>query len=149
MDANKTKVQKRNQIKIRMNWYQYWNDAKLLVISTGSSNLFIYKIAPKSAYEIYPTLQLNLPQTRTLRGIEPLPVQITRMNIFLLTIYSHNYVGFLNNWIGTPTLSLYRVTSKTCYRKEYELGLQAPGSFTVNTIDNLLVVHNMTERVFF
>jgi hypothetical protein len=143
-DSHTKKCSKMKFIKIRMNWYQYWPETKLLILSSGSSNLFIYRILPKSTYEIYPTLQLSLPQVRTSRGIEPLPVQVTRLHIHLLSFHGHNYVGFLNNWIGTPTLSLYRVTSRTCYRKEYELNLEQPGSFQLNTVDNLLIVHNFS-----
>jgi hypothetical protein len=127
-----------------MNWYHYWHETKLLILSSGTSNLFIYRILPRSNYETFPTLQLSLPRVRTSRGIEPLPVQVTRLHVHLLTFHGHNYVGFLNNWIGTTTLSLYRVTSKTCYRKEYELDLLQQGSFAMNTTDNLLVVHNLT-----
>jgi hypothetical protein len=128
-----------------MSWYQYWHETNLLIVSSGSSNLFIFKLGPKCTYDIKPTLNINLPQTRSSRGIEPLPVQITRLIIHTFIIYGHQYIGFLNIFFVVPTLSLYCISTKQ-YQKEFELDLKVGGTFSFNLIDNLLLAHNMTEK---
>lgn len=144
VENNNSKFSKQSTIKIRMNWYQYWPETKLLILSSGSTYLFIYRLSPKSSFETYPTLQL----CSSSRMTQNMSNQITRLNVFLLSIHSHNYVGFLNNWVEIPTLSLYRITSRTMYRKEYELVLGESGIFSISVSDNLLIAHNMSNRVF-
>ncbi|KAJ3333963.1 hypothetical protein HDU91_002815, partial [Kappamyces sp. JEL0680] len=134
---------KQKSVKIHMNWYQYWPDTKLLVISSGTLNLFIYRILPKSSFEIFPTLSVQLKNTNK-SPLELLSLQITRRHVHGLSFYGHNYAGVLNHWLPVPTLSLYRITTKTSYRKEHELQLQSPGEFLFTCHDNLLFAHNMS-----
>jgi hypothetical protein len=149
VNAKSGKFFKVRQIRIHMNWYQYWNETNLLIVSSGSSNLFIFRIGGNCTYETLPTLKLQLPQTRTARGIEPIPVQITRLDVFTFTIYDNNYIAFLNNWFLAPTLCLYRTLTQKNYQLEYELILETQGNFSFNVIDNLLLVHNMKEEVLY
>ncbi|KAI8899536.1 colon cancer-associated protein Mic1-like-domain-containing protein [Globomyces pollinis-pini] len=147
VDYHATKFTKTKSIKLRMNWYQYWPETRLLILSSGSFNLFIYRLSPSSQYETFPILQLVLPKMRSPASSQSnLNFQITRKNIYTMSFYSHCYVGFLNTWLTVPTLSLFRITTKTCYRKEYELDLQQPGDFSLIVIDNLLVINNYSTK---
>ncbi|KAJ3318328.1 hypothetical protein HDV06_000561 [Boothiomyces sp. JEL0866] len=73
-------------------------------------------------------------------------VQVTRRHVYTFSLHSHNYIAFLNTWLSVPTISLYHITTKSTYRKEYELNLQKPGNFSFTKSDNLLLVHNHTVK---
>lgn len=122
-----------------MNWFRYLPETKLLIVSTGTSNLFIYRLFPKASTETFPTLSIAFSKNPH----ENLNYQLTRKHVQALSFYGHTYIGVLNTWIPKPTLSLYRVSSKTSYRKDFELNLQQKGDFNFSTCDNLLIAHNM------
>jgi hypothetical protein len=122
-----------------MNWYRYWPETKLLILSSGTANLFIYRLFPNASTEPFPTLSIVFSKNPQ----ENLNFQLTRKHVYAMSFYGHNYVGVLNTWIPTTTLSLYRISSKTCYRKYFELNLQQKGDFNFNIFDNLLFAHNM------
>ena len=104
-------------ITIHSNWYIYWPETKLLFISSGTANLFIYKLKPRSVVEVFPTLSIHIhsaaaggPSTNPLvRARELLSIQITRRNVLTFSIYSHRFIGILFTWTESPRLCLYRL----------------------------------------
>ena len=139
-------------ITIHSNWYIYWPETKLLFISSGTANLFIYKLKPRSVVEVFPTLSIHIhsaaaggPSTNPLvRARELLSIQITRRNVLTFSMYSHRFIGILFTWTESPRLCLYRLSSKNSYRKDLEMDLLEKGDFLFNVIDGLLVCNNMT-----
>jgi hypothetical protein len=147
IDPRNQSVSKPKRTKIRMSWYHYWPETNLLIISSGSANLFLYKVLPNRGLELHPNLQITLPRARSIHGIETLPVQITRVNVHVFQIYGQHYIGILNNWFLSPTLSLLRIFTRTIYRQEFELKLHQSGPYSFNVVDNLILAHNMKEKV--
>ena len=129
------------KIKIRMNWYLYSPEINLLLISTGTPNLFMYRLSRGRVCETYPNLSLVV--KRPVQNVIPEP--ITRLNVHLFTLYTHHYVGHLSNCESDTMLSLYRLSSKTLYRKESDFKL-AQGIYSFNIVDNLLICHNLTTK---
>ena len=131
------------KIKIRMNWYLYSPSINLLIVSTGTPNLFMYKLGIGRVCETYPNLSLmSRPKSKQLVIPEP----VTRLHIHLFTLYGHHYIGHLSNAADETNLSLYRLSSKMLYRKELELKLPS-GIYSFNVFDNLLLCHNLTKKI--
>ena len=131
------------KIKIRMSWYLYNPEINLLLLSTGTPNLFMYKLGRGRSCEAFPNLSLMVkPRNQALLVSEP----ITRLHVQLFTLYSHHYVGHLANEKSESRLSLYRLSSKTLYRKEIEVKLSL-GIYSFTIVDNLLICHNLTTNV--
>ena len=157
MDSVSKKIVCANSISIHLNWYQYWAETKLLIISSGSLNLFLFKVKSRSIIETFPNLAIDLHAVVSqpvlpnffnsiFRSVESLSIQITKRNVHTFSIYTHRYIGILYTWISIPHLVLYRISSKNLYRKEFDIDLLEKGEFQFLILDNLLVANNMSTN---
>lgn len=68
------------------------------------------------------------------------------LNIYLRSRYGRVYCTFIDLTTDVPILLLYRI-SKSALSCQATLTLESKGNFIINTVDNLLVVHNLTRKV--
>ncbi|KAJ1562701.1 hypothetical protein HK096_005174 [Nowakowskiella sp. JEL0078] len=128
---------------------------ELLVVTTfgvefcsAEHSLIFVSSGPKQVTLFVVTSGNNLVQLPTPKFEEHME-EISRKNITLTTLYDHIYIiiSVTSDSENQPKLQLYHITKSRVYLK-YELNLDHNGSYQINTVDNLLLAHNLTNKSY-
>ncbi|KAJ3090072.1 hypothetical protein HK102_004748 [Quaeritorhiza haematococci] len=157
----------RKKVNLAVNWYVYSAEHRILVLSAGSTSLYLFYLKSGSHCHQLPSLKITMtcatssptnpqaasattrqsPRSSTVHTQPSLqPARLTRRQITLATLYDKVYCCYIDVLRSPrPVMVLNRV-SKSAVKPELELDLVEAGNYIVNVSDNLLVVHNLTTK---
>ncbi|KND04868.1 uncharacterized protein SPPG_00567 [Spizellomyces punctatus DAOM BR117] len=131
---------RRKSKQFNVNWYSYWPDHHILITSVSSLTLKLYHLKGDASFDPLPPLHV-VPRGKS----NTLQVHVTKRQIAVLCAYGRLYCSFFDLTTEKPILVLYRIT-RASLNHEVSCHLQGRGTFIVNIVDNLLVVHNLIAK---
>ncbi|KAI9365401.1 hypothetical protein DFJ73DRAFT_263022 [Zopfochytrium polystomum] len=135
-ESRRTFVQ-RKSFPVPISWYRYSPEHHILVLSTSAASLYLFQIKPSYTANQLPSLKVISSKDGR--------ASITKRQLSIITIHARVYCAFIYSKPQDPVILLFRLT-KTSVRPEFELMLEQDGNYLLSTVDDLLVVHNLTAK---
>eukprot|EP01122_Echinamoeba_exundans_P004169 TRINITY_DN14182_c0_g1_i1.p1 TRINITY_DN14182_c0_g1~~TRINITY_DN14182_c0_g1_i1.p1 ORF type:complete len:758 (+),score=141.94 TRINITY_DN14182_c0_g1_i1:36-2276(+) len=127
-----------NEFKLAVNWFVYSAQLRILLLSTGPKENVMHGLH----FKLQPNKWLQLPKfTIQLSSEKEL---LREKDLFISLVYSKVYC--IHAYAKQRELHLYHLTTDAI-KKQLVIDLHATGTCFISVIDNLIVAHNVSQKV--
>ena len=133
---------------VNINWYVYFPECSILLLSSGITGNVIHPYLFKSGNILrIPKFEVENPASNR----NPQPGSLLERDVTVANIYSNIYVVVLRNQSKTANAAgaeivLYQLQKDLPAKKSVVLRLGSIGRFAVNVVDNLIAVHHQASK---
>ena len=117
---------------MRIIWYKYCPISKLFVLPTGKNTVAVYRLKWESQCVLFKTIAL-FPKSAG--------YPLTKAHLYITQLYQDPVLLYIDGQLPCR-LHVFSLKSKSLLTLDL-----SPGSFLLNTFDNLLFMHNVTTKV--